>query len=140
MGLGKTIQVLSLLEHRRQLNSGPSVIVVPRSLIFNWTAEANKFAPQLRVLDQSHSQRLKGTDHLRDYDLILTTYGTLRRDAAFLKDFEFDYVVLDEAQAIKNTNTEAAKAAGYYTAGINSRSAAHRSKIISVSCGACSIF
>jgi hypothetical protein len=111
MGLGKTIQVLSLLEHRRQLNSGPSVIVVPRSLIFNWTAEAKKFAPQLRVLDQSHSQRQKGTDHLRDFDLVLTTYGTLRRDAAFLKDFEFDYVVLDEAQAIKNANTEAAKAA-----------------------------
>jgi SNF2 family DNA or RNA helicase len=111
MGLGKTIQVLSLLEHRRQLKSGPSLIVVPRSLIFNWTAEARKFSPKLRMLDQSHSQRQKGTDHLTDYDLVLTTYGTLRRDAAFLKDFEFDYVVLDEAQAIKNATTEASKAA-----------------------------
>jgi hypothetical protein len=111
MGLGKTIQVLSLLEHRRQIGSGPSLIVVPRSLIFNWTAEARKFAPNLRVLDQSHSQRHRGTDHLTDYDLVLTTYGTLRRDAAFLKDFEFDYVVLDEAQAIKNATTEASKAA-----------------------------
>jgi SNF2 family DNA or RNA helicase len=110
MGLGKTIQVLALLEHRRQLNSGPSLIVVPRSLVFNWTAEARKFAPKIRVLDQSHSQRQKGTDHLTDFDLVLTTYGTLRRDAAFLKDFEFDYVVLDEAQAIKNATTEAAKA------------------------------
>jgi superfamily II DNA or RNA helicase len=111
MGLGKTIQVLALLESRRQLNSGPSLIVVPRSLIFNWIAEARKFAPKLRVLDQSHSQRQRGTEHLSDYDLVLTTYGTLRRDAAFLKDFEFDYVVLDEAQAIKNSTTEAAKAA-----------------------------
>jgi SNF2 family DNA or RNA helicase len=111
MGLGKTVQVLALLEQRRQLKSGPSLIVLPRSLIFNWTAEANKFAPKLRVLDQSHSQRLRGTEHLLDYDLVLTTYGTLRRDAAFLKDFEFDYVILDEAQAIKNSTTEAAKAA-----------------------------
>jgi hypothetical protein len=110
MGLGKTIQVLSLLEHRREHKSGPSLIVVPRSLIFNWIAEARKFAPELRVLDQSHSQRRKGTEHLVDFDLVLTTYGTLRRDAAFLKDFEFDYVILDEAQAIKNADTEASKA------------------------------
>jgi superfamily II DNA or RNA helicase len=110
MGLGKTIQVLALLEQRRELNSGPSLIVVPRSLIFNWIAEARKFAPNLRVLDQSHSQRRRETAHLADFDLVLTTYGTLRRDAAFLKDFEFDYLILDEAQAIKNAGTEAAKA------------------------------
>jgi hypothetical protein len=111
MGLGKTIQVLAMLEQRRVANAGPTLIVVPRSLIFNWTAEAKKFAPGLRVLDQSHAQRKKGTEHLADYDLVLTTYGTLTRDAAFLKDFEFDYVILDEAQAIKNATTEAAKAA-----------------------------
>jgi hypothetical protein len=110
MGLGKTIQVLALLEHRREQRSGPSLIVVPRSLIFNWIAEARKFAPAIRVLDQSHLQRRKGTEHLGDFDLVLTTYGTLRRDAAFLKDFEFDYVILDEAQAIKNADTEASKA------------------------------
>ncbi len=111
MGLGKTVQVLAMLEGRRQARSGPSLIVVPRSLVFNWTAEAAKFAPGLRVLDQSHAQRHKGTEHLANYDLVLTTYGTLRRDAAFLRDFEFDYVVLDESQAIKNSATEAAKAA-----------------------------
>ena len=110
MGLGKTVQVLALLEERRQQKCGPSLIVVPRSLIFNWTAEAARFAPQLRVLDQSHAQRRKETQHLSDFDLVLTTYGTLRRDAAFLKDFEFDYVVLDESQAIKNSATEVAKA------------------------------
>ncbi|HEY1683200.1 MAG TPA: DEAD/DEAH box helicase [Tepidisphaeraceae bacterium] len=111
MGLGKTVQVLAMLEGRRQQTAGPSLIVVPRSLIFNWIAEAKKFAPGLRVLDQSHAQRTRGTEHLANFDLVLTTYGTLRRDAAFLKDFEFDYVVLDEAQAIKNASTEAAKAA-----------------------------
>ena len=76
MGLGKTIQVLALLEARRLEKAGPSLIVLPRSLIFNWTAEANKFAPRLRVLDQSHAQRKRGTDHLADFDLVLTTYGT----------------------------------------------------------------
>jgi superfamily II DNA or RNA helicase len=111
MGLGKTIQVLSMLESRRELKSGPSLIVVPRSLVFNWVAEARKFTPNIRILDQSHSQRRRGTDHLPDFDLVITTYGTLRRDAAFLKDFEFDYVILDEAQAIKNAATEASKAA-----------------------------
>ncbi len=111
MGLGKTVQVLALLQRRKLDGAGPSLIVVPRSLVFNWTAEAARFAPQLRVLDQSHAQRQKGTDHLAGYDLVLTTYGTLTRDAAYLKDFEFDYVILDEAQAIKNAATEAAKAA-----------------------------
>ena len=111
MGLGKTIQVLALLEQRRQAQAGPCLVVVPRSLIFNWMAEAAKFCPHLRVLDQSHSQRQKTTDHLTGFDVVLTTYGTLRRDAVFLKDFQFDYVVLDEAQAIKNPDTEAAKAA-----------------------------
>jgi superfamily II DNA or RNA helicase len=111
MGLGKTIQVLAMLEQRRAAGAGPSLIVVPRSLVFNWTAEAKKFAPQLRVLDQSHAQRKKGTEHFGDYDLVLTTYGTLTRDAAFLKDFEFDHVILDEAQAIKNATTETSKAA-----------------------------
>jgi superfamily II DNA or RNA helicase len=111
MGLGKTIQVLSMLETRRELKTGPSLIVVPRSLVFNWIAEAGKFTPHIRILDQSHSQRRRATEHLSDFDLVITTYGTLRRDAAFLKDFEFDYVILDEAQAIKNAATEASKAA-----------------------------
>ncbi len=117
MGLGKTIQVLALLDWRRsnQANGephAPSLIVVPRSLIFNWMAEAAKFAPKLRVLDHSVASRVRDvTDHLREYDVVLTTYGTLRTDAATFKDFEFDYVILDEAQAIKNATTASAKAA-----------------------------
>ena len=113
MGVGKTAQVLAVLEQRRVERSpgaplGPSLIVVPRSLIFNWKQEAARFTPQLRVLDYTGLGR--DSQSLADYDLILTTYGTLRRDVVQLKEVEFDYVVLDEAQAIKNAATEAAKA------------------------------
>jgi superfamily II DNA or RNA helicase len=108
MGLGKTVQVLALLESRR--NSRPSLVVVPRSLIFNWQQEAARFTPQLRVLTHTGSERIKGTAHFEDYDLILTTYGTLRRDVVHFDEVEFDFVILDESQAIKNAGTETAKA------------------------------
>ena len=89
----------------------PSLLVVPRSLVFNWKAEAARFAPQLRILDHTGTQRGKTTGHFDDYDLIITTYGTLRQDAVQFKDVEFDYVILDEAQAIKNAATASSKAA-----------------------------
>ncbi len=113
MGVGKTAQVLALLETRRALRAaggpvGPSLVVVPRSLVFNWKQEAARFTPQLRVLDHTGLAR-SGSDFAA-YDVILTTYGTLRRDALRLKDVEFDYVVLDEAQAVKNAGTDSAKA------------------------------
>jgi len=111
MGLGKTVMVLALLDARRQEPAAerrPSLAVVPRSLVFNWIAEARRFAPELRVLDYTGPQRVNA--HLDDHDLVLTTYGTLRRDAPALKDYEFDYLVLDEAQAIKNAVTATAKA------------------------------
>ena len=113
MGVGKTAQVLALLETRRELRAAgqqirPSLVVVPRSLVFNWEEEAARFTPQLRVLDYTGLER--NGNNLAAYDVILTTYGTLRRDALRLKDVEFDYVVLDEAQAIKNAGTESAKA------------------------------
>jgi SNF2 family DNA or RNA helicase len=117
MGLGKTVQVLALLEARRverlswKDEHRPSLVVVPRSLIFNWKAESAKFAPKLRVLDNSVVNRVKTAEGLNDYDLVLTTYGTLLRDAASLKDVHFDYVILDEAQAVKNAASESAKAA-----------------------------
>ena len=114
MGVGKTAQVLALLESRRELRAQakidePSLVVVPKSLIFNWKQEVQRFTPQLRVLDYTGSARNK--DDLSGYDVILTTYGTLRRDALHFKDKVFDYVILDEAQAIKNEKTESAKAA-----------------------------
>jgi superfamily II DNA or RNA helicase len=135
MGLGKTVQVLALLEARRREReadrnpsangtgtdsvslipatkaSGPSLVVAPRSLVFNWKAEAEKFAPGLRVLDHTAVDRARSADHFTDYDLVLTTYGTLRRDMSYFKDVRFDYAILDEAQAIKNASSESAKAA-----------------------------
>ena len=113
MGVGKTAQVLALLETRRELRASgeavpPSLVVVPRSLVFNWKQEAARFTPGLRVLDYTGTGR--NILDLAGFDLIITTYGTLRRDAVRLKDVEFDYVVLDEAQAVKNAGTESAKA------------------------------
>ncbi|MBA3319892.1 MAG: DEAD/DEAH box helicase [Pyrinomonadaceae bacterium] len=87
-----------------------SLVVVPKSLVFNWQQEAARFTPQLRVLNHTGIERTKGHEHFGDYDLVLTTYGTLRRDAAHLKDARFDYVILDESQAVKNAGTESAKA------------------------------
>src|SRR6185369_13705026 len=110
MGLGKTVQVLALLESRRNGKSLPSLVVVPRSLIFNWEQEASRFTPQLRVLTHTGSERSKHSNHFKHYDLVITTYGTLRRDAVQFQDVEFDFVILDEAQAIKNARTESAKA------------------------------
>ena len=113
MGVGKTAQVLALLETRRQARAAgepalPSLVVVPRSLVFNWKCEAERFTPALRLLDYTGMTR-NGSDFAA-CDVVLTTYGTLRRDAALLKDIAFDYVVLDEAQAVKNASTETSKA------------------------------
>jgi superfamily II DNA or RNA helicase len=117
MGLGKTVVVLAVLEsrrHERELAGAParpSLVVMPRSVLFNWQQESARFAPRLRVLDFSGADRSSRMHLIADSDVVLATYGTLRRDAVALADVEFDYVVLDEAQAIKNPNTAGAKAA-----------------------------
>jgi len=85
--------------------------VVPRSLVFNWIAEARRFTPRLRVLDYTGADRSRESRVFAGYDLVLTTYGTLRKDVAVLREVEFDYVILDEAQAIKNADSQTAKAA-----------------------------
>ncbi|HEX4498205.1 MAG TPA: SNF2-related protein [Thermoanaerobaculia bacterium] len=113
MGLGKTVQVLALLEARRAARKKeglpPSLVVVPRSLVFNWIAEAAQFTPRLRMLDYTGSDRADRP--FTDCDVVLTTYGTLRKDVAALRAVEFDYLILDEAQAIKNADSQTAKAA-----------------------------
>ena len=114
MGVGKTAQVLALFETRRAMRAAgqsvaPSLVVVPRSLVFNWKQEAERFTPQLRILDYTGAER--NGDDFAAYDAVLVTYGTLRRDIVRLKETEFDYLVLDEAQAIKNAGTESARAA-----------------------------
>jgi superfamily II DNA or RNA helicase len=118
MGLGKTVQVLALLEARRAVRVAeelpPSLLVVPRSLVFNWRAEAERFTPGLRLLDHTGAARAKGDeeeDPFAGCDLVMTTYGTLRRDVGRLREREFDYLILDEAQAIKNADSQTAKAA-----------------------------
>jgi len=131
MGLGKTVQVLALVEARRLVRNRnrkkppaeripPSLIVVPKSLVYNWRQEAKRFCPKLKVHDHTGIDRFgrdaeerdkKSIEHFDDYDVILTTYGTLRRDAAVLKEKRFDLAILDEAQAIKNAGSATAKAA-----------------------------
>jgi SNF2-related domain/Helicase conserved C-terminal domain/SWIM zinc finger len=108
MGVGKTAQVLALLESRRGAEPRPSLVVAPKSLMFNWREEAARFTPELRVLE--HTGIGRDTTRFEGHHLVLTTYGTLVRDVALLSEIQFDYVVLDEAQAIKNASTASAKA------------------------------
>lgn len=111
MGLGKTVQALALLDLiQDDKESRPSLVVAPRSLMFNWKAEAARFAPRLRVLDHHGIERVRSTEHLSEYDLILTTYATLQRDLEYLKSVEFEYLILDEAQAVKNASSQSSRA------------------------------
>ena len=132
MGLGKTVQVLAMLEARYGSRAsddgapspeggagddapldipGPTLIVVPRSVVFNWIDEAARFAPNLSVQAYTGQDRQLLRDSFADHDVIVTTYGLLRRDVAVLREHDFDYLVLDEAQAIKNPQSQAAKSA-----------------------------
>jgi superfamily II DNA or RNA helicase len=117
MGLGKTVQMLAVLQDRvnqskslKKAERRPSLIVVPKSLLFNWAQECAKFTPKLRVLEYAGLDRADLRPEFVNFDVILTTYGTLRRDVMVLKDIPFDYVVLDEAQTIKNAGSQVAKA------------------------------
>lgn len=113
MGLGKTVQVLALLEARcdERKKRYPTLVVAPRSVVFNWIEEAARFAPRLRVLDYTGLGRKQKRRTFADHDLIVTTYGTLRRDITILRHRRFDTVILDESQAIKNAQSQSAKAA-----------------------------
>lgn len=113
MGLGKTVQVLALLQARQQnKKSGPraSLVVAPRSLVYNWMAEAERFAPDLKVTSYTGLGRGSVLSELEQWDLVITTYGTVRRDIERLREIGFDYVILDEAQAIKNASAQSSKA------------------------------
>jgi SNF2 family DNA or RNA helicase len=122
MGLGKTIQVLSMLEARytapddaddidKVTDHRPTLIVVPRSVVFNWMDEAAKFAPHLRVQAYTGQDRDALRKAFDDHDIVITSYGLMRRDITELQDHAFEYVVLDEAQAIKNPDSQSAKSA-----------------------------
>lgn len=112
MGLGKTVQFVAMLLRRMQEaeEPRPSLVVVPRSLMFNWVSECERFAPSVRVLEYTGIERAGLREEFNRHDLVLSTYGTVRRDITVLKDIEFDYVVLDEAQTIKNPASQIARA------------------------------
>lgn len=113
MGLGKTVQVLALLDKQRfeESRRGPTLVVAPRSVVYNWVQESERFVPGLRVLEYGGPQRHNDRDRFDEYDLIVTSYGVLRRDALHLEKQQFYYVILDEAQSIKNPNSKTAKCA-----------------------------
>jgi SNF2 family DNA or RNA helicase len=106
MGLGKTVQTLTLLQYQKELGEGkPSLLVAPTSLMYNWEMEAKKFCPKLKVMNYTGSAREKSVGSFPYYDVIMTSYGTLRADIEMLEMFPFNYIVLDESQAIKNPNS-----------------------------------
>jgi SNF2 family DNA or RNA helicase len=123
MGLGKTIQTLALLQHNAE-NLAPlysnavegqfdlfgtpekkkltSLLVVPASLVYNWVNEIKRFAPQIAVCSYKGNQRKKSTEYFNEYDIILSTYHTIRQDIDIISSFRFHYIILDESQVIKN--------------------------------------
>ncbi|MGY0503548.1 DEAD/DEAH box helicase [Nocardia sp. FBN12] len=124
MGLGKTVQVLALLAHEREAAEagagvGPTLLVCPMSVVGNWQREAQRFTPDLRVLVHHGPSRLTGAEFaaaVRDCDLVVTTYALLARDVTLLSEQQWERIVLDEAQHIKNAVTRQARAARALTA------------------------
>ena len=112
MGLGKTLQTLAFLRFVRQQSPGgaPMLIVCPTSLVFNWVAEAKKFTPELKVLALHGPDRHGRFDQIAASDLVVTSYALIRRDAERYRGLAFDTTVLDEAQHIKNRQTQNAQA------------------------------
>ncbi len=110
MGLGKTVQTLSFIQHMvNKGHEGPNLIVVPTSVLPNWDREAQKFVPGLRRLLIYGINRENLFPKIADADLVITTYALLRRDMDELLKYDFNSVILDEAQNIKNPNTITAR-------------------------------
>ncbi len=110
MGLGKTVQTLAhvLAEKEAHRLDRPALIVVPTTLIHNWREEAQRFAPNLKVLDLNGPQRKDRFQQIGKHDLILTTYALLWRDQEVLAKHDYHLLILDEAQYVKNATTRAA--------------------------------
>jgi non-specific serine/threonine protein kinase len=111
MGLGKTVQALTYLQH--YTNEHPEarfLVVCPTTLMYNWEAEIRKFTPELRHYIHHGPKRSHKAADFDPYHIIITTYGTMRSDIRWLKDIAFDYAILDESQAIKNPQSQVAKA------------------------------
>lgn len=115
MGLGKTIQTLAMLqkikeEDEQKSTKSTSLIIMPTSLIYNWLNEAKKFTPKLKIHAHTGSSRNKDISQFAKYDIIITTYGITRVDIDLLKDYYFNYIILDESQNIKNPSSKSFKA------------------------------
>lgn len=110
MGLGKTIQTLTFLQYMKEKgHKGPNLIIVPTSVLPNWEREAQKFVPDMKRLVIYGSKRENLFKQIESSELIITTYALLRRDLDELLKFEFNAIILDEAQNIKNPNTITAR-------------------------------
>lgn len=110
MGLGKTVQTLAMLQAEKEAGHGTTLLIMPTSLVYNWEMEASKFAPQLKVLNYTGTLRNKDVKRFEKYDIVLTSYGITRLDIELLKNFYFNYIILDESQVIKNPSSNIAKA------------------------------
>jgi non-specific serine/threonine protein kinase len=112
MGLGKTIEALVFLLSLKELGhaDSASLLVLPRSLLVNWQREAARFTPDLRVHHHFGKDRSKKVMNFDQFDIVLTTYGTMLRDIEILRKYEFHYVILDESQAIKNPLAKTSRA------------------------------
>jgi non-specific serine/threonine protein kinase len=111
MGLGKTLQVLTFLqEQKNRVPDATNLVVVPTTLLSNWQAEAAKFCPDLKTQVYRGASRQWSVDMFDEFDLVITTYGTVRSDIEKLREYRFHYVVLDESQAIKNPGSQVARA------------------------------
>lgn len=110
MGLGKTLQVLTFLQKKIKTSKRANLIVVPATLLFNWQNEIEKFAPSLKVMEHYGNTRDKDHKSFKNYDLVITTYGLAVNDVELLRKYTFNYVVLDESQAIKNPHSKRYKA------------------------------
>ncbi|GAB4392122.1 MAG: DEAD/DEAH box helicase [Gammaproteobacteria bacterium] len=111
MGLGKTVQTLAhlLIEKTAGRMQLPTLVVAPTSLMANWRFEIHRFAPELTILTLHGAQRGRYFEEIEHYDIVLTTYPLIVRDKKILLEKEFYYLILDEAQIIKNTKTKAAQ-------------------------------
>ncbi|MFT4155053.1 SNF2-related protein [Parafilimonas sp.] len=117
MGLGKTVQALSFLHHyKTQKGRLRALVICPTSLMFNWENEIKKFTPSLTWYIHHGSARSQQLDAFYKSDVVITTYGTLRSDIQLFTEAEFDYVILDESQAIKNPHSKVTKAASLLNA------------------------
>lgn len=122
MGLGKTIQTLALLQHNKEtvLPGGDfsvspqpdlfsnserrltSLLVVPASLVYNWENEVRRFVPGMKIYSYKGVQRRKSNSYFGEFDLIISSYHTVRQDIDIMSAFRFHYIILDESQVIKN--------------------------------------